>query len=238
MARLDLRLDAREIMDDPALPEPVYRAVLGDLARANRLTLAHRPTLAFLARALAGRGRPGWPGRGGFSLLDVGFGEGGMLRRIAAFARARGLCAQLTGVDCHPLSAAIARAATDPALPIAYHTGDYARFAGRAGDFVISSLVAHHMTRPELLAFLAFMDAHAARGWLINDLHRHRLSHAAYPVLARLAGWHPIVRQDGQTSIARSFRPHEWRELLAEARIEGARVYTMAPFRLCVEKIR
>lgn len=78
------------------------------------------------------------------------------------------------------------------------------------------------------------------RGWLISDLYRHRLSHAGYPLLARLIGVHRVVREDGQLSIARSFRPAEWRQIVADA---GAspELLTIAPrfpFRLTVERIR
>ena len=49
------RLQASELMVDPALPESTYRAVLMDLAQVNRVTMAYCPTLQFLERALAGR---------------------------------------------------------------------------------------------------------------------------------------------------------------------------------------
>lgn len=228
-ALLDQRLDADELMDDPALPEDTYRAVLADLAQVNRVTLAYRPTLRFLEHALAGRQR--------FSLLDVGFGQGDMLRRIASWAQQRGIEARLIGVDLNPRSEAAARAATPGGQPITYVTGDYADLTDEPLDFVISSLVAHHMTRAQLLAFLAFMDTHTRIGWFVNDLHRHRLSHAGYPLLAAAAGWHPIVRADGRTSIARSFRAEEWRHLLQEAKVSGARIERRFPFRLCVGKV-
>jgi hypothetical protein len=57
-------------------------------------------------------------------------------------------------------------------------------------------------------------------------------------MLARIMRWHPIVRSDGTTSIARSYRPPEWLPVLAEAGIEGARIERKFPFRLCVHKIR
>ena len=82
---------------------------------------------------------------------------------------------------------------------------------------ICSSQVAHHMSHEQLIAFIRFMEAEAARGWLISDLHRHRFAHAGFPLLARLMRWHRIVREDGTLSIARSFRPPEWRALLAEA---------------------
>jgi len=103
---------------------------------------------------------------------------------------------------------------------------------------VVSSLVAHHMTRDELVAFLRFMERHAALGWFVNDLLRHSFAHRAFPLLARVMRWHPIVRHDGAVSIARSYRPAEWVPLLAEAGIADARVRRVFPFRLCVERIR
>ena len=51
-------------------------------------------------------------------------------------------------------------------------------------------------------------------------------------------GWHRIVRLDGHTSIARSFRPDEWRALLEREGLGQARVRRRFPFRLCVERLR
>ena len=223
------RLEVDELMDDPALPVETYHAVLADLAKVNKVTLAYRPTLKFLQEALAGRRS--------FSLLDVGFGDGDMLRQIARWSAGRGLDATLTGIDLNPRSASAASA--KPATrPIRYLTGDCAELAGEGFDIIVSSLVAHHMTHDELIAFLRFMDREARIGWFVNDLHRHGFARLGYPLLARAMGWHRIVRLDGTTSIARSYRPAEWPPLLAEAGVTGARVVRRFPFRLCVENIR
>lgn len=228
MSRLAVRAREGEQMDDPALDPATYERVLGDLGRVNRWTLAARPTLAFLARATKGMRR--------FRLLDVGFGEGGMLRAIATWARRRGVEAELVGVDLNPKSVAAARAATPAGLAVDYRAGDY-RDMGRF-DVIVSSLVAHHMRDDELQAFLRHMEGHAARGWLINDLHRHVFAWRAYPLLARALGVHRIVREDGRLSIARSFRPAEWRHILADAGVPqgAARIVRYFPFRLCVER--
>lgn len=223
------RLDASELMDDPALPAATYHDVLADLARVNRITLAHRPTLAFLERAVGARGR--------FSLLDVGFGDGDMLRAIARWAERRGIEASLTGIDLNPRSAAAA-ARQPSALPIRYLTGDHREVVEDSFDCIVSSLVAHHMSEEEIVAFLRFMDDEARAGWFVNDLHRHPISYMGYPILARAMGWHPIVRSDGRTSIARSFRRADWQDLLTKAGIAGARIGRRFPFRLCVERLR
>ena len=219
----DEQMDAGEL--DPA----TYAAILTDLAKVNRLTLSARPTLAFLKRAIGDAKR--------FRLLDVGYGDGDMLRTIARWAAKRGIAAELVGIDLNPKSAAVARAATPADLAIDYRTGDYGDLADDF-DLIVSSLVAHHMTRGQLVAFLRFMEEEATTAWLVNDLHRHRFAHAGFPLLARIGGWHRIVREDGTLSIARSYRPGEWPPLLAEAGITQARVVRRFPFRLCVERIR
>lgn len=223
------RLDAEELMDDPSLDPAIYAEVLSDLGRINRLTLAQRPTLSFLRRVTRSRQR--------LRLLDVGFGHGDMLRAIAEWSVRQGIKADLVGVDLNPNSAAVARAATPEALPIRYVTGDYADIGGEGFDCIISSLVAHHMNRADLLRFLGYMEREARLGWLVNDLRRSALSRLGFPLLAMLARAHPIVRQDGATSIARSFRETDWDELLAAAKVTGAQVERYFPFRLCVQKI-
>jgi 2-polyprenyl-3-methyl-5-hydroxy-6-metoxy-1,4-benzoquinol methylase len=228
MTRLAARIRRDELMDDPDLDPATYEIVLRDLARVNAWTLAARPTLAFLARGTKGMER--------FRLLDVGFGHGDMLRRIARWARKRGIAAQLVGVDLNPRSAQVARAV--PGRAIDYRTGDYRDIEGRV-DFVISSLVAHHMSDIELRDFIRFMEAKAQKGWLINDLHRHGFAYAGFPLLARLLRAHPVVRADGRTSIGRAFRPADWRGILSEAGVPdgAAKVVRRFPFRLCVERL-
>ena len=226
------RAIAEELMDADDLDAETYAAVVGDLAKVNVVTMAARPTFAFLTRVLTKH--TGGPLR----VLDVGFGDGDMLRRIAGWAAKRGAAVELVGVDLNPRSELAARAHTAPGMGIRWVTGDYADLAGEPWDVVISSLVAHHMTHAQLVDFVRFMDSHASAGWLINDLHRHRFAHAGFPLLATLFGWHPIVRHDGTLSIARSYRPGEWPPILAEAAVPDAQVIRAFPFRLCIEKLK
>ena len=225
---LALRSTAEELMDADDLDQASYTALIGDLARVNTVTLARRPTLAFLKRAAAGRTT--------LRVLDVGFGDGDMLRSIARWSMRHGIAAELVGVDLNPRSEPAARARTPGDLDVRYVTGDHTDMGG-GWDAVVSNLVAHHMTHDQIVAFLRWMEANA-RAWFVNDVHRHRLAHLGWPALARLARWHPIVRHDGHVSIARAFRPPEWRAILAEAGIHDAQVRRIFPFRLCVQRLR
>jgi 2-polyprenyl-3-methyl-5-hydroxy-6-metoxy-1,4-benzoquinol methylase len=196
-----------------------------------------------LFRSCRGHDRPDAPKGEGlrsrtFRILDVGFGQGDMLRRIALWAQKRRIALTLVGIDLNPNSAPAARAATPPDLAIDYRTGDYADLAGEGWDVILSSLVTHHMADAQRIGFLRFMEAEARIGWLVNDLHRHRLAWLGFPLLARIMRWHRIVREDGQLSVARSFVAAEWQADLAEASIMGAQVVRRFPFRLCVERLR
>jgi 2-polyprenyl-3-methyl-5-hydroxy-6-metoxy-1,4-benzoquinol methylase len=249
---LNVRSLAEEQMDAAELDPATYTRVLGDLARVNTVTLARRPTLRFLKqvqreeagrrmaerRAEVGELMPMRVGPVPLKILDVGFGDGDMLRTIARWAGRNFITPELVGIDLNPGSAPAARAATPAELGIDYRTGDYRDLAGEGWDVIISSLVAHHMGPVQLVEFLGFMDREVRCGWFVNDLHRHGFAYAGYPLLARIMGWHRIVREDGQLSIARSFRPPEWPPILAEAGVTGAEVVRRFPFRLCVQKIR
>ena len=248
---LEARVIAEELMDADDLDAGTYAAVVHDLAKVNTLTMARRPTLAFLQEVFVARLRAIAAAydkiHGGvhthyfapvpLRILDVGFGDGDMLRRIARWGTSRKVTLDLVGIDLNPRSALAATEATPADMKIDYRTGDYAGLAGEGWDVILSSLVAHHMTHEQLVAFIRFMDAEAKAGWFINDLHRHGFAFLGFPLLATIMRWHPIVKHDGQLSIARSYRPAEWPAILAEAGVTGAQVTRRFPFRLCVSKI-
>lgn len=218
------RAGGPEIMDDDRLDAATYADVIEDLGRVNSITLARPPTINWLNKQTKSLDS--------FSVLDVGFGHGDMLRAIAGWARTAGKRVRLVGVDLNPRSAPAAQAATSPADGIQYVTGQ-AEDIDFKPDFIISSLVAHHMGDAELVNFIRWMQGAAARGWLINDLHRHPIAWAGFQALARIFGWHPIVAHDGALSVRRAFVRQDWVKLLKMAEIT-ADVRWHIPFRWTV----
>jgi SAM-dependent methyltransferase len=234
VSRFAARSGDPEQMDADDLPADTFAVVLADLARVNGVTRARPPTLGFVGRAL--RAVP--PDRP-ITILDVGFGDGDMLRAIAKAFGERPL--RLIGYDINPRSAPAARARTPAGLPIEYVTGDaFAIDTALPIDLIVSSLVAHHMADDELVRFLAWMEARALRGWFVNDLHRHPLAYHGFRVLAAAMRWHPIVRHDGAVSVTRAFVRDDWRALIARAGLDPANVSLRwhLPFRWCVERLR
>ena len=226
------RSDAAELMDTECADEAEYQACLRDLARVNIVTLAHRPTLAWLDRATRRRPR-GEP----VSVFDVAYGGGDMLRVIARWARRRRRPVTLGGVDLNPSAAQTARDAS-PGLDLHLQTGDVLQTTpDPAPDYITSSLFTHHLTNPQVVEFLRWMERHARLGWIVNDAHRHKLSYHGFRAMGLVARWHPIVRHDGAVSITRAFTRADWLGLLAEAGVPG-RVRWRFPFRYCVERLR
>ena len=218
-----------ELIDGEALSFAEFQDCLQELETINRLTLAYRPTLRWLERLLR-RAPAGHPLR----IVDAGSGGGDMLRRVEELARRHGREVELWGVDLNPFSARSARRWA-PASAIRYASTDVFAFQPRRPvDVVISSLFAHHLDDAALRRFLRWMDGRARLGWFVNDLHRHPLPYGFILAATRLCSRNRLIRHDAAVSVARAFRPADWRGLLEEAGIRGARISRHFPYRLCV----
>ena len=227
------RASTPELMDGDNIDYETFRGCLHDLAKVNVLTLAYRPTLAFLDRIHAAGL---WPQDRPVVILDCGSGYGDMLRLIARWARRKNLDVRLQGLDRNPWSARAAER-VQGSEGIQYLTEDLFAHQGGA-DIILSSLFTHHLDDVSLVRFLEWQEANARIGWFVNDLQRHPFSYYGFALLARLMLWHPFVMHDGPVSISRAFVAKDWEELLADAGVRHARIEPWFPFRLCVSRVR
>lgn len=222
---LDARHPGPEIIDDPDLPAEDFAAAMRDLAKVNFWLRGHAPTLAWLKHETKDLNE--------FSLLDVGAGQGDLLRSIEHWAAKAGKRAHLYGID---LAEGGALASGRAGTGATYIVGDvFAHRPQRPYDFIVSALFTHHLTDEQIVRFLCWMDESAARGWHINDLHRHPLALAGYSALAAVMRWHPIVRQDGRLSVRRAFTRADWERLATDAGV-NARISWHPLFRWGVAK--
>lgn len=234
MTDLSHRSTELELMDRPETSPADYAKALADLATVNRVTLTHRPVLRWLDAATRDR-----PQGATIVALDVGCGQGDLLRAIHRWGTSRGLRLALSGLDLNARSAEQAKAATPSDMGIVWRTGNvFDHVPDPAPEFIVCSQFAHHLDDDaDVVAFLLWLERHARSGWYVADLHRHRMSYYGFRLLARSMGWHRIVRIDGTISIARSFRPADWRRFLATAEI-NAEITRHLLFRLCVGRLK
>ena len=228
------------MMDQPCSYEEL-RGCLHDIARVNRLTFAYRPTISWMEELVAAHPSPATPLR----VVDVGCGDGDMLRRIDAWAAKRGVPVALTGIDLNPDAIRAAREATPPAQridqQIEWIVGDALSNAAIGDiDVVICSLLTHHLTDPQIVQFLQWTERTARCGWFVNDLHRKAVPYHLFRLWARFTNWHPFVKNDGAVSIRRSFVVEDWKRLCAAAGLDAKTVSIKEyrPARLCVGRIK
>jgi SAM-dependent methyltransferase len=222
-----------ETMDLPETSRADYARSLADLARVNKVTMTHRPILAWLEQATADA-----PKGARISILDIASGQGDLLRAIRVWGQARGLRLVLAGLDLNPQSAVEAAQSTPELMGITWQTGDvFDHVPNPAPDLIVSSQFTHHLDDGAVVAFMEWMERHATRGWFVADLHRHIVPYYGFRLLARVMGWHRIVRIDGTISIARSFRRADWQAYLARAGI-AASINWSLPFRWSVGRLK
>jgi SAM-dependent methyltransferase len=219
-----------EELDGESTDLATYQRCLGELAVVNRMTFTHYPTLRWLAHATRAL-----PAGSTVTVLDVACGHGDLLRAIATWAQRRGLKVRLSGIDVNPRSTAPAREATPRWMDIDYLAADVFSYPlAERPDFIVTSHFTHHLTDEDVVKFLTWLDENAGYGWHIVDLHRHALPYYGFPALARLMGWHRIVREDGVISIGRSFRRSDWRKYLDRAGLRADISWHL--FRFCVSR--
>jgi SAM-dependent methyltransferase len=207
------RRDEPEWLDRTDLDPNELESVLRDLSRFNQAFLGHYPLLRWLGRAIGGT-----PKVSPLTIVDVGCGYGDLLRAIRRWSQRRRLELNLVGIDLNPETVRIARAATSPAERIDFQVMDIFEFNPTVrADFIVSSLVTHHLSDDEISAFLHLMETLARRGWALCDLQRSRFLYHFIGLSSRLARLHPMITHDGQISVARSLKRAEWVQRIAAA---------------------
>ncbi|WP_247040491.1 class I SAM-dependent methyltransferase [Arthrobacter rhizosphaerae] len=143
------------------------------------------------------------------TLLDIGCGGGDVPVLLAAWAARDGKQLLVTAID--PDERAYRFAAGRPATAgVTFRQASSAELVseGLTFDVVISNHVLHHVPSAGLQQFLA-ESASLSRGFVIhNDLRRSPIAYAVFSVAA-LPLRRSFIRQDGLTSIRRSYTPQE-----------------------------
>jgi len=220
---------AVELMDLPGRSPGELARTLEDLAWINRWLGGTRLVQRRLASLLDGLPGP-------IPLLDVATGYADIPRAIVRWGRRRRLSFQIDALDHHHQILELARRASRAHPEIRLRPGDALALPYPDGsfDFVLASLILHHMEGGDQAALLRELYRVARRGVLVSDLRRGR-----WPFVVTWAGLHVLSRSrlihhDGPLSVRRGFLPEELLALAREAGWARARVSRHAVFRLAL----
>lgn len=201
------RSNQREILDDFDLHGKELEKNFDDLDRVNKLLGGYTITLQGIEKVL-GSSCFRYP----VSIVDVGCGNGSMLREVAKMGREKGIKMHLKGIDANPFAVEIARNQSKEFPEIFFEVKDVTsnEMEDEKIDIILCTLTLHHFNDSEIKDLIKTFLRICHIGIVINDLHRSKLAYYLFEVFSRIFIRNEIARKDGLTSVLRSFKREDF----------------------------
>jgi 2-polyprenyl-3-methyl-5-hydroxy-6-metoxy-1,4-benzoquinol methylase len=197
------RTDKPEIMDDFAMEGEILRDALDKIAKINQLLGGNKLTLLGV-KALINT----IPNTPKLTLVDVGCGNGDMLRNLADYGVKNNLNFNLIGIDANNFTINHAIRLSKEYANISYRCEDIfdKSFSELKYDIVLCTLTLHHFKDTDILKIMTVFNSNAALGIVINDLQRSSLAYRLFQSLCFVFQLNDMSREDGLISILRGFK--------------------------------
>jgi 2-polyprenyl-3-methyl-5-hydroxy-6-metoxy-1,4-benzoquinol methylase len=231
------RSNEPEIMDDFALEGEVLREALDKIAKINQLLGGNKLTLQGVQELIVKI-----PKDTEISIVDVGCGNGDMLRTLADYGLKNNLNFRLFGIDANNFTINHAQKLSENYPNITYRCEDIfdKAFAEIKYDIVLCTLTLHHFKEDEILSLLTIFNANSRVGIVINDLERSALAYRLFQGLCFVFRLNAMSREDGLVSILRGFKKEELVRFSEKLKLNKYKIQWKWAFRYqwIVEKVR
>jgi len=196
------RSTATEIMDDFQMEGEILRDALDKIANINQLLGGNKVTLQGVKTLIKGQ-----PKTARIRIMDIGCGNGDMLRTLADYAEKMNLDFILTGIDANSFTVDHARKLSAAYSNINYECVDIFKQLEKPvnTDIVLCTLTLHHFKEDDIISLLQ-QHRQAKLGLVINDLDRNALAYYLFKALCFVFGLNDMSRKDGLVSILRGFK--------------------------------
>lgn len=195
-----------EIMDDFDMKGDILKDALDKIARINQLLGGNKITVQGVKNILEQN-----PPDKKITIVDVGCGNGDMLRTLADYLEEIGINAKFIGIDANKFTVDYAKELSIHYPNIKYYCNDIFDqwFEQLEYDIVLCTLTLHHFKDDEINKLLKVFKANAKKGIVINDLQRSSVSYRLFQLLCFVFRLNDMSREDGLVSILRGFKKPE-----------------------------
>ncbi len=200
------RTDDPEIMDDFNLEGDALQDALDKIAKINQLLGGNQLTLEGVEKLLNGITKDKT-----ITILDIGSGNGDMLRILADYALTHDWDFKLIGIDANTFTINYARKLSIHYPNIIYRCEDVFNesFSKLEYDIALCTLTLHHFKNNEIVNLITILNANARLGVVINDLQRSIVSYRLFQTMCFVTQLNGMSKKDGLTSILRGFKRNE-----------------------------
>lgn len=221
------RTEEEEIMDDFSLKGEELRDALDKIAVINRLLGGNTLTLEGIRQLVANAKEKK------ITIVDVGCGNGDMLRALADFGKKNKYTFHLIGIDANAFTIEHAKHLSTDYPMIQYECWDIFQDAFRKleYDIVLCTLTLHHFKNNQINYLLQLFYSKAKLGIVINDLHRNILAYRLFQLVCFVFQLNKMSREDGLISILRGFKKQELVEFSEKNNLKNYSIHWKWAFR-------
>ncbi|SFH40844.1 Methyltransferase domain-containing protein [Pedobacter insulae] len=200
------RSNLPELMDNFEMEGDILRDALDKIAKINQLLGGNKITLEGVKSLLKKH-----QSQASISIVDIGCGNGDMLRTLAEYAKKHKLNFLLTGIDANSFTIQHAQKLSVNYPNIRYKCADIFDKQTEAYDIVLCTLTLHHFKDEEITSLLANILPLTKVGIVINDLQRSAIAYYLFKALCFSFKLNDMSREDGLISILRGFKKDDLR---------------------------
>ncbi len=200
------RSSEEEIMDNFELGGKELERLLRDLKVVNTWLGGNRITLQGIKKLIRSTSIDNT-----LTIVDLGCGDGEMLRQIAGMRFMTDRKIHLIGVDANENILDQARLKSADYNNITYQRLNVLNSMDSLPEFDIAlcTLFLHHFQDAEIVQIMEIITKEAKVGVVVNDLHRSKWAFQLFKIFSGLAIKTKIAKHDGLVSIARAFKKQE-----------------------------
>jgi 2-polyprenyl-3-methyl-5-hydroxy-6-metoxy-1,4-benzoquinol methylase len=221
------RTEEEEIMDDFTLEGQELIDALDKIASINQFLGGNKLTIQGIKKII--QHHP----KSTYTIIDVGCGNGDMLRTLADFAQKYNYQFQLIGVDANPFTIQYAKDLSKNYPMISYQCEDIfsQSFSQMNYDILLSTLTLHHFKNEQINYLTQLFTAQSRLGVVINDLHRSKVAYRLFQFICLVFNLNRMSKQDGLVSILRGFKKKEIQEFSKKLTVSKQTIHWKWAFR-------